>query len=94
MKYELSLKIEGDEVIRGVRINFIGEDGYEVLPDVVNTKRKSTKKSSPKGESLVEEVNETEEKVVPKKKKNNAPKSSAVIENSTDEIPPEMNMDF
>lgn len=85
MKYELSLKIEGDEVIKGVRINFIGEDGFEILPDVVNTKPKE--KSSPKGESLVED-----DKLLEKKKKKNLPKSNAVIETSED-VPPPSEMD-
>lgn len=75
MKYELSLKIEGDEVIKGVRINFIGENDIEVIPDTVSTKRDS----SPKGESLVEEN---------KKKKPNSPKSKPVIETSEEVKPP------
>ena len=75
MKYELSLKIEGDEVIKGVRINFIGENDIEVIPDTVSTK----KDSSPKGESLVEE----------NKKKPNSLKSKSVIETSEEVKPPE-----
>ena len=78
MKYKVNIEVEGDETLKGIKIDFVGQTSKVTYLPIEST----------------QEDSKTESSIPKSPKRSNVMKSSKVKEVKEQPIPPEMNEEF